>query len=59
MINEETLTLYFYDDGLSADEGREIEIALGDDAERGRIVQLRTSINLDLLNRSENESHHS
>jgi len=33
MINEETLTLYFYDDGLSAGERRAVEIALGDDAE--------------------------
>lgn len=33
MINEETLTLYFYDDGLSADERRDVEIALDDNAE--------------------------
>jgi hypothetical protein len=33
MINEETLTLYFYDDGLSAGERRAVEIALGNDAE--------------------------
>ncbi|RLA29563.1 MAG: hypothetical protein DRQ63_00515 [Gammaproteobacteria bacterium] len=33
MINEETLTLYYYDDGLSAGERRAVAIALGDDAE--------------------------
>jgi len=33
MINEDTLTLYFYGDGLSADERRDVEIALGDNAE--------------------------
>lgn len=33
MINEETLTLFYYDDGLSAAERREVEIALGDDTE--------------------------
>jgi len=33
MINEETLTLYFYDDGLSAGERRAVEMALADDAE--------------------------
>lgn len=31
MINEDTLTLYFYDDGLSADERRQVETALGRD----------------------------
>jgi len=29
MINEETLTLYYYDDGLTANERRDVEIALG------------------------------
>lgn len=33
MINEETLTLFYYDDGLSAAERREVESALGDDTE--------------------------
>jgi len=33
MINEETLTLFFYDDGLSAGERRAVTVALGDDAE--------------------------
>jgi len=33
MINEETLTLYYYNDGLNGDERRAVEIALGNDAE--------------------------
>jgi hypothetical protein len=33
MINEETLTLYYYDDGQSADERRVVEAALTNDAE--------------------------
>jgi hypothetical protein len=32
MISEETLTLYYYDDGLSADERRLVETALNEDA---------------------------
>ena len=33
MINEETLTLYYYDDGLSGSERRKIEAALQSNAE--------------------------
>ena len=33
MINEETLTLYYYDDGLGGSERRKIEAALQSDAE--------------------------
>ena len=31
MISEETLTLYYYDDGLSGDERRLVEMALNED----------------------------
>ena len=33
MINEDTLTLYYYDDGLSGEERRRIEAALQEDAD--------------------------
>ena len=33
MINEETLTFYYYEDGLTASERLEVETALGEDAE--------------------------
>ena len=33
MISEETLTLYYYDDGLTASERREVQAALREDAE--------------------------
>ena len=32
MISEETLTLYYYNDGLSGHERRQVETALNDDA---------------------------
>ena len=47
MINEETLTLFYYDDGLSAAERREVENALGDDPElAARYAALRRQLEL-------------